>query len=30
LGVHLCTRGPISYYHGVPEIIVRSSGQILP
>jgi hypothetical protein len=30
LGVHLCTRGQISYYHGVPEIIVRSSGQILP
>ena len=30
LGAHVCTKGLISYYHGVPEIIVRSSGQILP
>jgi hypothetical protein len=30
LGAHICTKGLISYYHGVPEIIVRSSGQILP
>ena len=30
LGAHMCTKGQISYYHGVPEIIVRSSGQILP
>jgi hypothetical protein len=30
LGAHMCTKGLISYYHGVPEIIVRSSGQIIP
>jgi hypothetical protein len=29
-GAHMCAKGLISYYHGVPEIIVRSSGQILP
>jgi hypothetical protein len=28
LGAHMCAKGLISYYHGVPEIIVRSSGQI--
>jgi hypothetical protein len=27
-GAHMCAKGLISYYHGVPEIIVRSSGQI--
>ena len=30
LGSHICTKGLISYYHGVPEIILRGSGQILP
>jgi len=30
LGAHLCTKGLITYYHGVPEIILRSSAQILP
>jgi hypothetical protein len=30
LGAHMCTKGQIGYYHGVPEIIVRSSAQILP
>lgn len=28
LDAHMCAKGLISYYHGVPEIIVRSSGQI--
>ena len=30
LGAHMCTKGLITYYHGVPEIILRSSAQILP
>lgn len=29
LRTHICTKGLISYYHGVPQIIVRSSAQIL-
>jgi hypothetical protein len=29
-GAHMCAKGVISYYHGVPEIIVRSNGQITP
>lgn len=29
-GAHMCVKGLISYYHGVPEIIVRSAGQISP
>jgi hypothetical protein len=27
---HMCVKGLIRYYHGVPEIIVRSRGQISP
>ena len=27
-GAHLCATGLIDYYHGVPQIVVRSSGQI--
>jgi hypothetical protein len=30
VGAHMCSKGVISYYHGVPEIIVRSSEQITP
>jgi hypothetical protein len=30
LGAHMCAKGLISYYHGVPEIIVRSNAQITP
>jgi hypothetical protein len=30
LRAHMCAKGLISYYHGVPEIIVRSGGQIGP
>lgn len=27
-GVHVCATGLISYYHGVPQIVVRSSKQL--
>jgi hypothetical protein len=30
LGTHMCTKGLITYYHGVPEIILRTSEQVLP
>jgi hypothetical protein len=30
LRAHMCAKGLIVYYHGVPEIIVRSSAQISP
>jgi hypothetical protein len=29
-GAHMCVKGLINYYHGVPEIIVRTNGQITP
>ena len=28
VGSHVCVKGLIADYHGVPEIVVRSSGQI--
>ena len=28
VGSHVCAKGLISDYHGVPEIVVRSSGQL--
>jgi hypothetical protein len=30
LQAHMCARGLIAYYHGVPQIIVRTRGQISP
>jgi exonuclease VII large subunit len=27
-GLHVCATGKIQLYHGVPEIVVRSSGQL--
>jgi hypothetical protein len=30
VGAHMCTKGLITYYHGVPQIFLRSSTQILP
>jgi hypothetical protein len=28
VGSHVCAKGLVADYHGVPEIVVRSSGQI--
>ena len=28
VGSHVCVKGLISNYHGVPEIVVRNSGQL--
>jgi hypothetical protein len=28
VGSHLCVKGQITDYHGVPEIVVKSSGQL--
>ena len=28
VGSHVCAKGLISDYHGVPEVVVRSSGQL--
>ena len=28
VGSHVCAKGQITDYHGVPEIVVRSSGQL--
>jgi hypothetical protein len=28
VGSHICAKGPISDYHGVPEIVVRNSEQL--
>ena len=28
VGSHICAKGLIADYHGVPEIVVRSSGQL--
>jgi hypothetical protein len=28
VGSHVCAKGQISDYHGVPEIVVRTSGQL--
>ena len=28
IGSHVCVKGLITDYHGVPEIVVRSSGQL--
>jgi hypothetical protein len=28
VGSHVCAKGQITDYHGVPEIVVKSSGQL--